>query len=265
VGFFATSGILNRRGFFGGQTFRPSNIPGLSLWLDATTGLFDATSGGNQVTADNSSVARWEDQSGNGRHITQATSGDRPILKTSLQNSENILRFDGSSQYLSRTDAFVFNAGATTIFCAIKSSALVDRRLISEGSSTSNNPVYAPMQSSQLDGTKVSHFYRTDAGSTVLSNQENGGTAFNGSFNLVQISDTGSEFKFFVNKAETKSVNYTRATTTLNRFSIGCLLRATPAAFIACDLGEVIIYNSSISTSNKQLVENYLYSKWGIA
>jgi hypothetical protein len=246
------------------KAFNPSNIAGLQLWLDATTGLFDATSGGNPVTTDGGSVARWEDQSGSGRHITQATSGDRPILKTSIQNSKNILRFDGSSQYLSRTDAFVFNAGATTIFCAIKSSAFVDKRLIAEGNSANSLPVYAPMQSSQLDGTRVSHFYRTDAGSIVLLNQENGGTAFNGSFNLVQISDTGSQFKFFVNKTETKLVNYTRATTTLDRFSIGCLLRASPGFFIACDLGEVIIYDSAISTSNKQLVENYLYSKWGI-
>ena len=264
MGFFQASGILNRRGFFGASAFNPSNIAGLQLWLDATTGLFDATSGGSAVTTDGSAVARWEDQSGSGRHITQATLSDRPILKTSIQNNKNILRFDGSNDYLSRTDAFVFNAGATTIFCAIKSSAAVDRRLIAEGSSTSNIPVYAPMQSSILDGTRVSHFYRTDGNAIILSNQENGGTAFNGLFNLVQISDTGSEFKFFVNKTETKSVNYTRATTTLNRFSIGCLLRATPSAFISCDLGEVIIYDSAISTSNKQLVENYLYSKWGI-
>ena len=87
MGFFQTSGILNRRGFFGGaaKAFSPTDIAGLQLWLDATTGLFDATSGGSAVTTDGSAVARWEDQSTNGRNLTQATVNDRPVLKTSVQ------------------------------------------------------------------------------------------------------------------------------------------------------------------------------------
>jgi len=34
--------------------------------------------------------------------------------------------------------------------------------------------------------------------------------------------------------------------------------------FFACDLAEIIIYNSALSARDRQLVENYLYSKWGI-
>ena len=50
----------------------PQTIAGLQLWLDATTGLYDAASGGGAVTTDSAAVARWEDRSGNARHFTQS-------------------------------------------------------------------------------------------------------------------------------------------------------------------------------------------------
>ena len=112
MGFFQTSGILNRRGFFGGApAFKPSDIAGLQLWLDATTGLFDATSGGNAVTTDGSAVARWEDQSGNNRHFKQSTSNNRPALKTSIQNGKNVIRFDSVNDFMEMDSAFT---GLTT-------------------------------------------------------------------------------------------------------------------------------------------------------
>lgn len=265
MGFFQTSGILNRRGFFGGlaKSFSPTDIAGLQLWLDATTGLFDATSGGSAVTTDGSAVARWEDQSGSGRHIVQAIVNDRPILKTSIQNNKNILRFDGASDYLSRTDAFVYGAGSATVFCVVKSSAGTDRRLIAEGSSTSNNPIYSPIQSYSLTATKLSSLVRDNAGTNLLA-QSDYGIAFDGTFRLVGCVDTGSNYAGYINKASSSNNNYTRTTLTLNRFSVGCLLRGSPVSFFSCDLGEVIIYDSALSTLNRQSVENYLYEKWAI-
>jgi hypothetical protein len=264
MGFFQSNGILNRRGFFGGSAaFSPTNIAGLQLWLDATTGLFDATSGGSEVTTDGSAVARWEDQSGNGRHIIQATVNDRPILKTSIQNSKNILRFDGTSDYLSRTDAFVYNFGSATIFCVVKSSPGLDARLIAEGSSTSNVQIYAPIQAFATTASKLSSFIRANSSAVNLAQQDYG-TAFDGTFRLVGCVDTGSNYAGYVNKISSLNANYTRTTTTLNRFSVGCLIRNTLSNFFSCDLGEVIIYGSALSTTDRQSVENYLYNKWAI-
>lgn len=62
----------------------PSVFDPLSLspvaWYDAgdPTTLFDASTGGSLV-ADGGLVARWEDKSGNGNHLTQSTSGKRPV------------------------------------------------------------------------------------------------------------------------------------------------------------------------------------------
>ncbi len=49
-----------------------------AMWVMGEVGLYDATSGGSVVTADEALIARWEDQSGNARHLTQGTSGSRP-------------------------------------------------------------------------------------------------------------------------------------------------------------------------------------------
>jgi hypothetical protein len=65
------------------------------LWLDSSyaPSLFDATSGGALVTADNAAVRRWEDRSGNGFHFTDATGF---VLKTGIYNTRNTLRLSGS-------------------------------------------------------------------------------------------------------------------------------------------------------------------------
>lgn len=61
------------------RSFNPLAISGLTLWLDAKAQgtLFDSNVGGN-VIADDGTVGRWEDRSGNGRHFTQATGANRP-------------------------------------------------------------------------------------------------------------------------------------------------------------------------------------------
>jgi hypothetical protein len=263
VGFFATSGILNRRGFFGGaQAFSPSNIAGLSFWLDATTGLFDATSGGSAVTTDGSAVARWEDQSGNSRHITQATLASRPILKTAIQNGKNIIRFDGTNDILRRSGAFVHDQGAATIFVVVSANSGAGDRLVVEGRTTSTNPLYMPIISASATLFQV--LYRINSG-TIPLNNVSFGTAFNGTgFKLVCALDSGTNFAGFINKVTTNNQNYTRGAVTLDTFAIGGWATTIERDFFPGDVAEVIIYNTALGTTDRQSVEDYLYSKWGI-
>jgi hypothetical protein len=263
VGFFATSGILNRRGFFGGSQFSPSNIAGLSFWLDATTGLFDATSGGSAVTTDGSAVARWEDQSGNGRHITQTTLASRPILKTAIQNSKNIIRFDGTNDILRRSGAFVHDQGAATIFVVVSANTGTNDRLMNEGRTANTTSLYMPIISA--NATQFNVLYRLD-NNTIPLNNVNLGVAFNGTgFKLVCAVDSGTNFAGFINKVTTNNQNYTRGTVTLDTFAIGGWATTIERDFFPGDVAEVVIYNTALGTTDRQSVENYLYAKWGIA
>ncbi len=102
--------------------FAPIDISGLQLWLDAadTSTLYDATVGGNLVTANNSAVARWADKSGNNRHFTQSTANARPVLNTSNQNGKNVIYFDGVNDGINGSVTGFKSLGATTIFYVAK-------------------------------------------------------------------------------------------------------------------------------------------------
>ena len=71
--------------------FRPSTLPGIWAWydaLDAST-LYDATSGGSLVAL-GSPVARVNDKSGNGRHLTQTDPTKRPLRSALGVASDNV-------------------------------------------------------------------------------------------------------------------------------------------------------------------------------
>ena len=207
----------------------PKTIGGLSLWLDANDSntLFDSDTGGNIVTSDSASVGRWQDKSGNNRHLTQSIQTDRPLLKTLIKNKKNILRFDGSSDFLRLDSAFMYSAGSCSVFVvvALNGSAQAARRLISEGSSSSNNPIYAIMQSKIDEGDKLSPFFRNDSSTIILDQTVSYGIAFTSDFKIVTAIDSGSNYSSFINGIAGNNNNYTRSgsTFTLKRFSVVCL------------------------------------------
>lgn len=91
---------------------KPREIQGCSLALDASipSSLYDATSGGSLVAA-NGAVARWEDQSGNARHVTQSTSGNRPRRRIASRGGMDALQQNAASASMA-TSAFYPSAGA---------------------------------------------------------------------------------------------------------------------------------------------------------
>ncbi len=252
MGFFATSGILNRRGFFGGSQFAPSNIAGLQLWLDATTGLFDATSGGNPVTTDGATIARWEDQSGSGYNVSQATLANRPILKTGIKNSKNVIRFDGSNDVL-------------------VSANIPDNNLLTLTAFVVANPI-------GLGGNNAGRMFERGTGVINLfmnfgngismiggGGQVSGGSAPIGSFYLfgARLSGVGnSTTTLRINKALVATGNTASAPSTANTtYQIGN--RTDTARGFNGDIAELIIYNQALTTQQIDSVETYLSAKWG--
>ena len=75
------------------MTAAPALVPGLKLWVKADAG----------VVGSGSSVATWQDQSGNGNHLVQPTAANQPQLVPAQANGLPVLRFDGAGDYLSFT------------------------------------------------------------------------------------------------------------------------------------------------------------------
>lgn len=98
------------------------DLPGLPhaedalMWFDAADGatMFDAATGGAAV-AEDGAVARWEDKSWHGHHVTQSIEGARPILKEDVLNGLPGVLFDGADDYLQ--NPLEIHQGATV--CAV--------------------------------------------------------------------------------------------------------------------------------------------------
>jgi len=68
----------------------PKQLSNIMVWLDGNQQTYyDASSGGNLVTNDGSTVKRWEDISGNSNHVS--TSSTNVVLKVGLLNNKNYL------------------------------------------------------------------------------------------------------------------------------------------------------------------------------
>jgi lysophospholipase L1-like esterase len=102
----------------GSSTPGPDTLTNLYAWYKAGSGMYDATSGGSLVTTNRGQIARWEDQSGNGRHITQATAANRMVWDATNQCvvSES---YDGPDHHFTFPASFTLNRRAFTCIAII--------------------------------------------------------------------------------------------------------------------------------------------------
>lgn len=244
------------------KAFNPSNIAGLQLWLDATTGLFDATSGGNAVTTDGSAVARWEDQSGNGYHVTQGTSNNRPILKTSVINSKNILRFDGSNDLLISANISENNLSAMTCFVVAYVAGFGGGNFGRYFERGSNARVWfvnsIDGNTNRLIAVGGNFFHDTAINSIAAGNWYLNSAKWNGGTNR----ETDMSQK--VNRvSSTKGLAGTGATTSVSNTTYQIGNRSAADRAFNGDIAELIIYNTELTTTQVDDVEIYLAGKWG--
>lgn len=268
----------------------PSTIAGLQLWLDASyaPSLYDATSGGSLVAADGS-VARWEDRSGNGRHATQGTSGSRPLRKTSVQSGKDVIRFDGSDDWLSigsSTGAFRFLHGGNgySVFAVCQFRASEIRQGIlhtgaggsesgdsgSVGASLSGNASTGSISYGAWNGAVEPRPIGNTLSSAITTNQfllvSATGIANSGTASL------RSALRKNGGAATTGNTSTSTASTAdaLHDLRIARLTSYNGAGsldydvYATIDVAELLIYDSALSDTDRGAVETYLLNKWSI-
>lgn len=85
-----------------GSTWTPLELTNLRAWYEADT----------DVTESGGAVSQWDDQSGNGFHLTQGTAANKPTYEATGLNSKPTISFDGTGDYLAVTGL----GGALTSF-----------------------------------------------------------------------------------------------------------------------------------------------------
>ena len=237
-----------------------------SLWLDASDAatLYDATSGGSLVAADGA-VARWEDKSGNAEHVTQGTLANRPLRKTSVQNSRDVVRFDGSNDILSRTTNNVIrNTSFASIFCVRKiTSVTAVPWVIGVGINSAATTVRALMDLNRNSTGKCgSGGRRLDAdsfasvqGATNYSTSafQIQGAIFNYSATTLQVQLNGT--------MDGQSTSFQTSGSVPDTSSAGINIGSNPgASWFNGDIAEIVVCSLSAETER---IEGYLAWKWG--
>lgn len=234
----------------GGTAFTPLSLSP-TLWLDASD---TAT-----ITAAANRVSAWADKSGNGNNASQSTAGLKPTTNTTTMNGRNVLDF---SSNLIVTSSFTINA-ANTVFVVFSSSSSAAQIIVEHGPNWNSN-------SGQLhyinSATQYAAGYNRGAAAPLGGNAATLTTRSSGAHQLSFVTDgTYANMAAWADGAAlTKSSIYTNTVTTAAAAALNIGDRSGGAvAPLAGSLAEVIVYNSALSTTDRQAVEGYLKTKWG--
>jgi len=230
---------------------------GLQLWLDASDSatLFDATSGGSAVAADGG-VARWEDKSGNARHMTQGTAANRPVRKTATQNGLDILRFDGSNDILELTYNLSSIAAASLIVVAKYADTIGHEIVAAFGTQTSFGGLSVEKQRS--GGAN----FGVVAGSNLAASESSVSlSAANTNINAFAAIYGSGTITGYINNVSAGSTSFAGPLNSQTGFRVGGYF---DILYAQADVCEVVYYNKALSSDERTSLQGYLANKWGI-
>lgn len=247
--------------------FSPTDITGLSLWLDGDdSSTLWANANRTTPASLGGRVHIWDDKSPNANHGSQAASQFRPVRQASGFNSRDALRFD--SDYLeSIFDTALTQTSAKSIFFAYSSD-----------SNTANNSAFNLHHATPSEpvGTRHSLFYNISPapklGTAFLGGYKASATTIpNGLPFIHTVTDEGLGNKdldevVYNNKTvipRTEGANPTIATDFATPWRLGNWNNDANQLLYgyAC---EIIVYDSVLNASQLNNVHTYLMDKWGI-
>ena len=264
--------LRSRASFKGARRAEGPTAPvaGMALWLDASDAstLYDATTGGSLVAADGT-IARWEDRSGNGYHVTQSTSGARPIRKTAIQNALDVVRFDGSDDTLWRgLEPICRDVPGITAFSIHRWASSPTSSRVIAGLITSTGVNRLAHYGGNSSGKWTSGGRRRDFNSLQVVNSAASIGTTDSSLLTSRLDYQGTDLNQWIDGtldgASTSFQSAGNSSDTDVRIGIGANRSGEGSSlFFHGDISEVVIYPWALSTADRESVQSYLATKWG--
>lgn len=245
-------------GITSNSLFKPTNISNLDLWLDASDGntLYDATSGGNLVTTDGSTVKRWEDKSGNSNHATESTNA--PTLSTNAKNSLNALNFATSKYCTCSFASKTFTQQTVFLVLQFSTSTANFGRAFTQTISGSQDFAisghYIPLLRNSTTNQIGSYAGGAPQSTVATANQV---------WYIARARHSGSALTVSLNGISGISASHT-LNRNFNLYRIGAHNIGGDTAYWNSIISEVIVYTRNLTDSESNLVTNYLNTKWAI-
>lgn len=229
--------------------FLPTSILSCALWLDGADPLGTGTPPSNGAT-----VSSWADKSGN--NITWTTVGT-PTYNSTQYGRGGVI-FNGSSYFQNTT--FSFPLATRAIF------------IVANGSS-SNTGLLA-MTYTVIDYNNINTLVYTTNGSKSVILTEYYPTGFNATFTssvepvLISDSANGTSVSYYGNGSLVQTISFTPTTSTGifigARNDQGGVQTGASCKPMTGNINEVLLFNTTLTTTQRQTVEGYLAQKWGL-
>jgi hypothetical protein len=238
--------------------FSLTSISGCQLWLDAADSTTITT-----VTG----VSQWNDKSGNVNNLTQGTTGSQPSY------ASNLITFD-SNKYLNIPASVMNNIATWSLFFAINpiSSSnwiMAKQKDFIDTYNVLSMTLNTATSGAILTGSTGFLYWRSmNAGTQAVSTA----AITTSTIQIVNLTYDGTNLYFYKNGVLEKTTagtfaiqnDITPSTYTLgvSIYPGGQILNLGVTNF---RLGEMIVYNTFLNTTQRQEVESYLAQKWGLA
>ena len=252
--------------------FVPTQISGLSLWLDAADSSTVITSG--------SSVSQWNDKSGNGKNMISNASFQRPIYSAnSLNGNNSILFFRNAANSFSilENTSFNFVTGSWTYLTVLRRNAAntTFQRFLSMASvingADNNNSFSVNLNSTSLNNS----FNMERSGGSLAATFNTSNVCLlenivNGSLTNIDTFNANTNYLFANGSSLTSGAGLSvGATLSIAHIRYGCTTSKSGTndsgvESLQGNIGEVLLFNRTLRRSEIQQVEGYLAWKWGI-
>jgi hypothetical protein len=219
----------------------PASLPGLILWAepDATHTYTDA--GTTLVSADGQAVYQLNDKSGNGNHLIQATSGNRPTYKTG--SGKPYLQFTAANSTRMDTASNVAAGdGSGQNYMAL--SIVVDSIASANGIAACTSILRT------FGGGDGSTWLVESTGTSEFGPVVTAGTAFT----MIGNSGSSSAEVFFNNTTDGATTNSTALSTTATPFTLG----KSPSEFLGGRIYAVVYGSGILGSTDRTNLHNYL-------
>ena len=248
----------------GGDTISAAGeIPGCVLWLDAS----DVDGQGDGALGDPASgvpVSDWIDKSGQGHDVSQSTGMYQPVLIGSAVSGKSVVRFDGSNDLLTRSDAMGFVGNpAVTVFVVGKAVDTTDKRFLYLGDNTAGS-------GGRGLGFSADASIRYNNGNRVWNN-DGFGSAYGLGVWLKAANDGYGDPVFYKDGTAASQTSASTGSSPLIGLEddvtyVGAGVDGTgaDANFTDGDIAELIVYERALSSEEIRKVGYYLEQKYGL-
>lgn len=227
-------------------------IGGLQVWLDAAD---------SSTVTIATGVSSWRDKSGTGNTVVQATGALQPTYESAVQNGLNIVRFNGTTQYLAKTTPsnLVNLTQCTGFLVAARTQTTGTDNYVGCFETVGNQRSWCVVST---NGSEQRKFFTSSDGSNTTGNASSGGT-------------TGWGLTYFTLNVNTQSIFF-QGVTSGAAAATTPILNSTSALYIGIndpvdgnyltgDIGEFIFYNRLLSAREIAQVNSYLQTKWNVS